>query len=124
MTSLIHIKMGLCTQQEERMNNLHRKLMGETPMVYEFTAAAAAWIGAASAAVGTAYTISASEKAKKKAAAAAAEQKALQDKAEARLAEEEKAREQRMGRARQGRRSLLYKEGDEAGVDTSTTLGG
>lgn len=63
------------------------------------------------------------KKAEKQAKKAAAAQQKLLDEKEKKLAEEEAARMERIGRSRQGRRSLLYSEGTEAGTK-ATTLGG
>lgn len=60
----------------------------------------------------------------RKAEKAAKEQKRLLAEQKAELAKEEATRKERIKRARQGRRALLYKEGDETGVGKATTLGG
>ena len=54
--------------------NLHKKLTGEVPMTYEFTAAAAMWVGAGVAAAGTAYSVYSGQKQSKQAKAAAQKQ--------------------------------------------------
>jgi len=61
-------------------------------------------------------------KSSKDAKKAARKQQVILDEQERDLALEEESRQTRQGRARQGRRSLLYKEGDERGV--AATLGG
>ena len=109
--------MGLCIQQEGKVSKLYKKLNGEVPMVYEWTGAA---VAISALAAGSQYVEQ--KKQTKAAEGAAAEQAAILKQQEKDLAEKEKKREQRMGAARQGRRSLLYKEGTEKGV--STTLGG
>ena len=63
------------------------------------------------------------KKAEKATSAATKQQQDLLAKQEADVAAEEEERQLRMGRKRQGRRSLLFKEGTEAGVKADT-LGG
>lgn len=101
------------------MFNLHRKLIGDCPMTYEWAGAA---LAVSAFAAGSTYVEQ--KKQTKAVKESGKKQEELLKKQEGELAQEEKERMQRIGRSRQGRRSLLYKEGDEMGVDKSTTLGG